>query len=267
MGVTLDLRLIDHERIVVQGLRAVNDAIRHHDPEKLRHYLTGLPVEVDPSVVDYHQTRLARLRDVNAPEIIIRNEEQFLRMANGEVYREAEFKNAAFDELRELLGTWCWRTYSYSLDKVWNELHWFLEPIAGPDDFPLFPQRPRVDDPKQTVFGQALQGTMHYPNDDLGEPVIRTLGSREPDCSGYNPPETCEVILASLRQVDPPSWNDHVPFRCALYRRACPDLDDEQIAEFVEDELSAARNAFPELIGAYAKAVEKAYGVSCEYSL
>jgi hypothetical protein len=267
MGVTLDLRLIDHERIAVQGLRVLNAAIRANDPEKLRQYLTGLPIEVNPPVVDYHKTRLDTLRDLEAPEIIIRNEEQFLRLANGEVYRPAEFKNATFDELRQLLGTWCWMTYSTSLDKAWDELHWFLEPLAGPDEFPLYPLRPRVGDPKQTVFCKALQGTMHYPQDDLGDPVIRTLGSREPDCSGYNPPKTCEVILAGLQQVEPASWEEHVPFRCALYRRACPDLNDEETAGCVESELSWARNAFPELVAAYSKAVEKACGVSCEYSV
>src|SRR5437868_10627534 len=83
MGVTLDLRVIDHERIAARGLQAVNDAIRDGDPAILREYLIGLPVDVDSSLVDYHTERLSRLRDVKAPEMIIRNEEQFLRLANG----------------------------------------------------------------------------------------------------------------------------------------------------------------------------------------
>jgi hypothetical protein len=56
-------------------------------------------------------------------------------------------------------------------------------------------------------------------------------------------------------------------FRCAeLYRRACGDLNDEAIT-FVEEELSRARDAFAVLVAAYSKAVEKGYGISCEYSL
>src|SRR5947209_2861010 len=117
MGVTLDLRLIDHERIAVRGLRAVNDALRHEDPQILRTYLMDLPIEVDSSVVDFRQTRLSKLRAFEAPEIIIRNEEQLLRFANGEAYRPEEYKNASLDELRHLLGTWCWMSHSYSLDK------------------------------------------------------------------------------------------------------------------------------------------------------
>jgi hypothetical protein len=52
-----------------------------------------------------------------------------------------------------------------------------------------------------------------------------------------------------------------------LYQRACLGLHDEEIAVLVEDELSFARDAFPVLVAAYSKAVEKGYGVSCEYSL
>ncbi len=268
MGVTLDLRLIDHERLAVRGLQAVNDAIRHGDPEILRKYLTGLPVDVDSPIVDFHMERLSRLRDVEAPEIIIRNEEQLLRLANGEAYRPEEFQNSTLDELRQLLGTWCWVTHSYSLDKAWDELHWFLEPMAGPDDSPLQPfLRLEVGDPSQTVYGKALRGEVHYPKDDLGDPVIRTLGSHDPDCSGYNAPETCMVILEALQGVEPAAWEEHVPFRCELYRRACAGLDNEEIAGLVEDELSLARDVFDVLVAAYSKAVEKGYGVSCEYSL
>jgi hypothetical protein len=170
-------------------------------------------VDVDPSIVDYHRERLSRLRDVKAPEMIVRNEEQFLRLASGEVYRPAEFQNATLDGLRQLLGTWCWLTHSYSLDQAWDELHWFLEPMAGPDDFPLHPLRPNFGDPTLTVFAKALHGEVHYPQDDLGDPVIRTLGSREPDCSAYNPPETAAVILEALLRVEPAAWDDHVPLR------------------------------------------------------
>jgi hypothetical protein len=267
MGVTLDLQLIDHERIAVRGLQVVNDAIRDNDPERLRDYLRELPIDVNPSVVEYRKARLARLREFDAPEMIIRNEEKFLRLATGEAYRPEEFKNATLDELRQLLGTWCWVSHSYSLDKAWDELYWFLEPVAGSDDFPLHPIRPRVGNSNQTVFDKALHGAVHYPNDELGDPVIRTLGSRERDCSGYNPPETCKVIAAALQRVDPSAWQGHVPFRCELYRRASPEMDAEDIAGRVDDELGYARDVFPVLVAAYAKAVEKGYGVSCEYSL
>ena len=108
---------------------------------------------------------------------------------------------------------------------------------------------------------------MPYLKDDFGEPVIRTLGSQDPDLSGYNPPDSCQVILAALQRIDPGTWEQHVPLRSTLYHRACPDLNDDDIAECVENELAYVRDAFGVLLAAYAKAVEKGWGVSCEYSL
>jgi hypothetical protein len=267
MGVTLDLRIIDHERIVLSGLPVVNDAIRNNDPEILRDYLRTLPIDVDPSVVEYHQARLARLREVKAPEPIIQNDERFLRMATGEPYRPEAFQNSTLDELRHLLGTWCWLTHSYSLDKAWEELRWFLQPRTGPADRPLHPQPPPVGDSHQSTFDKALDGSVAYPTDALGQPVIRTCGSVESGCSGYNPPEICKVIAARVEEVDQQSWKEHIPFRTQLYRQAIPGLTNDDIADFVADELAIATDTFPVLLAAYAKAAEKGFGVSCEYSL
>jgi hypothetical protein len=267
MGVTLDLRLIDHERIVVRGLEAVNLAIRKNDPEILRSYLAALPIDVDPAEVEHRLNRLARLREFSAPQMIIENEERLLRFANGEAYQPDEYRNATLDELRQLLGTWCWASHSFSLDKSWNELHWFLAPLAGPDEFPLDPVRPKAGDPTQSIFDKAICGAQHYPVDALGAPIVRTLGSLEPDCSGYNPPATAAEIWTALQKVEPDSWTNLIPFRSALYLRESPDMDGDEIADGVANELDFARDAFPILLNAYARAAEKGFGVSCEYSL
>jgi hypothetical protein len=268
MGVTLDLRLIDHDRIAVRGLRAVNKAIGQNDPEILRKYLATLPVDVDSSVVPVYKKRLAKLRKLKAPEIIIQNEERFLLQAKGDPYRPEAFRQSTLDELRELLGTWCWLSHTYRL-VAWHNLQWFLEPAAGPKISPLHPIWPKVGDPEQAVFSKALQGSVGYPKDDLGDSVIRTLGSDQPDCSGYNPPKTCKVILKALQRVDPDGWVKHVPFRCELYRqdKLNAEIDNKEITSRVKDELAFARETFPVLLSAYEKAVEKKYGVSCEYSL
>src|ERR1700722_12525085 len=211
MGITLDLRLIAHERIAVRGLQAVNDAIRNQNPGILREYLATLPVDVRPTLVDFHERRLAKLHELKAPEIIIQNEEGFLRMAKGESYRPAAFATATFDELRHLLGTWCWKTHSFSLGKLYDELHWFLEPVAGPDEFLLTPYPfAKVGDSNPTVFTRALLGSIHYPKDNLGQPVIHTCGSRQDDCSGYNPPESCRKIFDALSGVDPALWDANI---------------------------------------------------------
>jgi len=266
MGITLDLRLVDHERIVVRGLPVVNDAIRGKDPGILREYLLTLPIEVDPELVEYHTERLTRLREFTAPEEIVQAAERFLAFAKGEPYQPAKIEQSTFDELRQLLGTWCWLNHSYSLDKSWQNLHWFLEPVDGTDDVTC-PQYPEVGDPGQSVFCKGLKGAIPYPKDDLGDPIIRTLGSTEPGCSGYNPPETCKVIYEALQRVDPADWGELVPLRSDLYWRTGWGLTEDDIAILIEDELTFARDAFPILVAAYARAVEKGFGVSCEYSL
>ena len=267
MGVSLTLRLINHERIVSRGLEVVNDALRTENPEILRDYLSGLPIEIKPELVEFHTLRLARLREVNAPEVIIENEVRFLQRATGEAYQPEAYRSATLDELREMLGTWCWQSYTYDLGKSWDELFWFLEPLAGPADYPLYPIRPSVGNQSQSPFSRALQGSVPYPVDDRGQPIIRTLGSQEPDCSGYNPPEACSTILEALRSVDPATWMRHVSFRRELWLRTCRGWAEEEINERVETDLEMARESFPVLLAAYTEAVERGFGMSCEYDL
>lgn len=267
MGVTLDLRVVDHERIVVQGLRAIDDAVRQQNPELLRGYLAQLPIDVDPVLVEQRRSRLEKLRELEAPTVIIANEARLLRLGDGSAYQPEAFRNASFDELRQLLGTWCWITHSYSLDKAWEPLHWFLEPRTGPAEAPLYPAWPRRSDPGQSLVGKALEGEMRYPLDALGDPVIRTLGSSEPDCSGYNPPATCQAILVALQRIEPARWVEHVPFRRQLYRQSCREIVSAEIDDWVADELAWAQDGFAILLQAYTAAVDRGAGVSCEYSL
>jgi hypothetical protein len=243
----------------------VNAAIRAENPELLREYLARLPVDVNPAVVEYRVSRLAKLREFKAPSVIIENEERLLSYANGDAYRPSEFKNASFDELRQLLGTWCWPTYSYSLG-AWTVLQWFLEPGTGPFN-PLHLERPGVGDRRQSIFDKALAGVSLYPPDDLGDPIIRTCGSTQSGCFGYNPPEVAKSILDALTQVDPEMWQRHLPFRRELYRLHCPDLKAEEFVRDAEEDLSLACEDLSVLLAAYTKACELSYGVSCEYSL
>lgn len=268
MSVTLDFRLIDHQRIAVTGLKAVNDSIRDRNPEILRGYLATFPVEISARVVNELRTILSELHKLKGPREVIEDQERLLHFAEGNAYRPPAFRASTFDELRHLLGTWCWMNHCYSIGKSWAELGWFLEPIAELDEVSFFAGRVVGSDLSSlSIFAKALRGEADYPRDGLGEPVIRTCGTPGRDCSGYNPPPTAGSILSELKRVEPNSWDAHLPARYDLHRRYCPYLDAKQAKARASQELEFARSAFGTLLEAYSSATEKGYGVSCEYSL
>jgi hypothetical protein len=267
MGVICDLRLIDHERVVVGGRRVVDRALREGKPEILREYIAGLPLEINPAEIAVREDRLARLRQYQAPAMIIENEERHLAEAKGEAFTPAALTLLSMDQLRETLGRWNWANWSYSLDKAWPELAWFLQPAEGEGDFLLYPMRPRVGEASQTLLDKALHGGQQSPRDDSGAPVIRTCGSPNEDCFGYNDPPTAAAIDGALQAIDPEQWNDLLPRRAALHRLAASDLSEDEAADFAAQELELARMAFPALRQAYHDAAARGFGVACEYSL
>ena len=202
MGVTLAIRLIDHEHVVENGLRVVNDALSANDPGILVDYIASLPFNPEPEVVANRQARYDKLRALNAPDPILQNEERMLRLATGEAYARDVLTTKSMDELREVLGTWGWAHNSFNLGKAWQELDWFLQPADGPHDSLMLPQRPQVGDPAQTDFDRALNGSEQSPSDNSGLPIIRSCGSQDTDCFGYNPPESIAAIHSAIIGVD-----------------------------------------------------------------
>jgi hypothetical protein len=263
MGVICDLRLVDHERVVEGGLAAVNGALAASDPAILRKYIAGLPLELNPAVIAMHEDRLAKLRELAAPQIIIENEVRLLAAAD----TPEALALLSLDQLRERLGRWNWINSSYSLDKAWYELDWFLQPAEGAGDLLLYPQRPRAGDPRQTLLDQALHGAQQSPLADDGKLILRTCGTDDPDCFGYNDPPAASAIDAALHSIDPQTWSQLVPRRIALHRRAAPELNEAEAADIAARELEFAQLAFPNLRQAYRDAAARGWGVACEYSL
>jgi hypothetical protein len=266
MGVILDLRMIDHEYVVEHGLPLVNTAIAANDASILVEYILSIPFTADPDAVEQLRARCNRLREVQAPDVIIQDEERVLALVTGDEYSREKLTAKTLDELRELLGTWCWAQNSFRLDKAWYELDWFLQPADGPEDRLMFPARHEVGDPAQTLFDQALLGSQPSPLDDTGTPVIRTCGSQEDGCFGYNPPDTVRAIDKALSTIEVQRWDELIPQRIDQYRRASFNLGDA-VDDVVARELEFARRAFPVLQKAYNTACERGFGVACEYSL
>jgi hypothetical protein len=266
VGVILSLRLIDHERIAVQGLAAVNEAIRSNNPAVLREYLQTLPIEVNDKRVSFHQQRQTKLTELKAPDVILQNEARFVDWATGAAYQPAMYATATLEELRQLLGTWCWLANTHDLDKTWRQVEWFLEPAAGLDEMPTLAHADRNSaDPTLSLVGQSLYGAASYPLDIEGKALIRTLGT--PECSGYNPPAVAAEILQALNKIDTDHWDQHLAFRTELHQRENPNDSQHELREYAETELVYAKDGFAVLRNVYARAASLGYGVSCEFSV
>ena len=267
MGVTLDLRMIDHDHVVEHGVVAVNEAISNNDASILAKYIRSLPFTPNQESIAYRQARCARLREVDAPEMPIQTEERLLRLVNGEAYSRDELSRQSLDELRHLLGTWGWAENSFNIDKLWSALDWFLQPVEGPDDFPMHVIRPKVGDAGQSLLDQALKGSEQSPLDDSGMPIIRTCGSEREDCYGYNPPSKVAEIVLDLNAIDPETWGALVARRIGMFKKSQLEIEDETIRNIVADELKDAREALGVLQAAYNTANDRRFGIACEFSL
>jgi len=181
MGVTLQLRLIDHRHVVELGLPAVNRALAANDASLLVDYLCAIPFTPDEKHIALCRARRDKLREVNAPEVFIENEERFLRIASGEAYQREALMAKSLDELREILGMWCFVQNSFVVGKA------------------CLPQSCKVGDPQASALEWAFGGAAQSPLDDVGMPVIRTCGSKADDCFGYNPPEVIGIIRPALQ--------------------------------------------------------------------
>lgn len=266
MSVTLDLRLVDHHHVVERGIPAVNAALVADDTSLLMDYILSIPVMPDPEVIANRRDRWDQLRELKAPDVIIQNEERLYRLVSGEAYSRQALSAKSMGELRELLGTWEWVQNSFSIDKAWYELDWFLQPAAGPGDLLMYPIRPPTGDPSQSILDRALHGGERSPLDGSGSPIIRPCGSNAEDCFGYNPPAAIASIDEALAAIDEHSWNALIQWRVNLYNQTCPDLGDA-ISEIVLQEQELARMALAVARKAYRTARERGFGVACEYSL
>ena len=118
MGVTLNLRLIDHHHVVENGIPAVNRALAANDASILAEYIVSIPFAPDQEAIAFRQARCDRLRELNAPDVILQNEERMLGLVRGDAYSRDEILSKPLDQLRQLLGSWCWVQNSYSIDKA-----------------------------------------------------------------------------------------------------------------------------------------------------
>lgn len=253
MGISLALFQVDHENVVVRGLPVLNRALQTGDLGPLRQLLKDLPFDESEQLVEYFQKRVARLRKVGAPAVIIANEER--RFASVRAPSPEAIDRASLEELREMLGAWCREARSVDLDKAWDLVHWYSDArrrAGHQGDW-----RERSADGPPSPLGCALHGHEPYPKDITGRPVIRTGGSV--DMSSYNPPDIVTEIATTIEQVSPEAWEQIDREMKSIAERDRPYAGNSQ------DRMEYAREAFVRFAEFYRVAARRNFGVSVEF--
>jgi hypothetical protein len=253
MGIGLALYQVDHPNIVLRGLPVLNEVLRSGDLGPLRELLMDLPFEQAEEVEAYYRERLARLREVAAPPLIIAGEEK--RIASLQRPAAEAIDRASLEELREWLGGWCREARTLDLDKVWDLLHWYADPGRRQRLDGDWRSQPAGFSPSPMDY--ALYGYETYPQDACGQPIIGTGGS--PDASWYTPPEVVARVAAAVVQVPTASWE-------AIDRDidALPEERQPYLAG-VEDRLQLVRELFEQFTEFYQKAARQGFGISVEF--
>jgi hypothetical protein len=248
----LALVQIDHEGVVVQGLPALNHALRTGDLAPLRRLLQSLPFDEPQDLLDFLRDRLARLRQVKAPPVIIESEER--RLASVRRPAPEHIEQASLEELRTLLGRWCAEARTLDLDSGWDLLHWYGDP--GRRRRPIGDWRVQAGHVPPSAWDHALYGAEPYPLDAGGQPVIRTGG--DPTAGWYNPPPVVARVAAALAALDTTDW-DQIDAKMDGVQE-----DDEPYRVGVEDRLQYVRPLFEEFRDFY-RAAGRGFGVSTAY--
>jgi hypothetical protein len=253
MGICLALFQVDHANLVIRGLPALHRALATGDPSPLRALLLDLPFEESEQLAEYVGQRLAKLRDVGAPSFLIEGEER--RLASLRRPDPGALSRSSLEELRLMLGNWCREARSVDLDKAWDLIHWYSD--GGRRRRADGDWRTRPPGLHPSTLDYAIHGKEPYPEDETGQPVIRTGGS--PEMSWYNPPATVAEVGAAVARVSIEEWD-----RIDGEIERIPALHRPYLAE-IPDRLEYAREAFVRFAEFYQAAAKRSFGVSVEF--
>lgn len=252
MGISLALCQIDHENVVVRGLPLVNLVLRSGDTEPLRELLRSMPFDEDAELVAAIRRKIAILRNMSAPALIIGGVEDRLRRALPPSAEEIE--SATLDRLRDLLGRWSCETRTLDCDKESDWVHWYCDPARrnrGVEDW-------RYAEVSPSVFDFAFHGAEAYPQDDSGQPVIRTAGMQ--DSSWYNPPAVVAQVAAAFARFGKTDFDEWAAFDARMWGRIGGPPPEPR-----EDSPVRMVALFRDMAEFYTRAAARGFGVSVEY--
>jgi hypothetical protein len=251
MGVCLALSQIDHKNIVLRGLPVLNRALQTGNLKPLRQLLKRMPFEESKELATNVRARIAALKKLKAPPMIIDVEKRRLLRASRP--KEDVIDRATVDELRNVLGRWNSECRTLDLDKSHDLLHWYCDPSRRRREEGDWRWRRRKRKP--SAFDYALHGYQAYPLDAAGQPVIKTGGM--PDSSWYNPPEVVGQIASALAQVSINKWGKvDAAMSKSRYKPYCGDS---------KDRLEYAKGYFERFRVFYENASRRGFAVSVEY--
>jgi hypothetical protein len=253
VGVSLALFQVDHENAVVRGLPLLNHALQTGDLEPLRELILTLPFEQSKQLEDHIHARIARLRDLQAPPVVLAIEEQ--RLARTFPPSASEIVQAPLEQLRTWLGHWCPEPRTLDLDKLWDLLHWFCDPARRQRRSKGWYDEREGYEP--SLFDHAFHGYETYPCDASGEPVIRTYG--DPTASWYVPPDIVTDIARAFEAGSLGPWEEieaelgRAPEDCRPYLWQ------------IEDRRETVTTLLPRVRDFHVAAARRAFGVSVEF--
>lgn len=256
MGVSLSLSLVEHSVYVEHGPAALR-RLEAGELEPVRALLFELlesPWVVQEALIAERRARLAKLEELRAPDLVLRNEERRIARLEGQGRSPEAVRAADAEQLRGLLHAWGRHGEElFFLDKSWDLIHWFADPARRERPTPGPPARSA-----QTLVDQALFGSQPVPLELPGHPL---WGDPSEEGSAYNPPGTAQAIHLLLDTLDTAAWEavneelSEVAVELAPYASSPGDPGD----------LDFARNYFSRLRLAYETAAAKGLGVSCDW--
>ena len=264
MAYSLYLRSIDHAAAVEVGRLLVREAVDTGDVSKLKSYVLGLKVDRSDDLIAERRARISKLRELNAPAVIVENELTLLEELQGKPYARDKLEEADFETLRERLANWCWLARTVQLGN-WDAVLWYTSPVRREFDNNeaswtemLEPTDRWGRNLESFPIEAAILGCETWPQAHDGDSLV---GADRFDNARYNPPAIV-ARLADLLGDLAPEWDQLFFRRSGLRRTPMAEHDAETRSKL---EFESAREDLASIQRAYRNAAAEGFGVCCYF--
>ena len=163
----IKLQLIDHQRVIVEGAKSLNESLRLNSPDPLKRYLASLKITPEESIVKFREERINTLRDIAAPSHMLEFEIEALATITGEAYSVKNTAEMEIDELRALL---------VNLFIPWSSFELYIQGQYF------------------AKIGQQFPNKSNVPQDSAGVSLVTNREQAQSEYSGYHAPNDVNII-------------------------------------------------------------------------